>query len=243
MPAIELSLAIEQHRDTRADLTVVVEPPPTHEPGCPDTPVGIYVVNRRVFDLVPDKGFHDIKESLIPRLHRSGFKVLSHRSVSSTPRVLDGPWYWAVNQWAIRRAVHGDLKLPGWSDSREHPECLRRKCSQVDPGALLLGPMILGEGVHVMAGATIVGPASIGAGTIVHRGAVVSRSILWNDVTVGADAFVDQSVVRARVEIAPRTEVVAQIWAAPKRVVRPAARSSQSSIRKLASALSSPLQF
>jgi ADP-glucose pyrophosphorylase len=47
----------------------------------------------------------------------------------------------------------------------------------------------------IMRDAVIVGPASLGAGTLVHERAIVSRSVLWDRVSIGCDALVDRSIL------------------------------------------------
>jgi mannose-1-phosphate guanylyltransferase len=70
IPTVALSDVMETHRASGAVATVVVE----QEQGRGASnrlshPGGIYVFARRALELVPERGFHDIKENLIPQLY------------------------------------------------------------------------------------------------------------------------------------------------------------------------------
>jgi len=71
------------------------------------------------------------------------------------------------------------------------------------PEARLLGAVVLGPRVKIMAGATIVGPTTIGEDCTVAPGAVVSRSVLWNRCVVGKEALVDRCLVADDATIEP----------------------------------------
>jgi NDP-sugar pyrophosphorylase family protein len=114
-----------------------------------------------VLDLIPEHGFQDIKENLIPRLHRAGARVMAYESEGVCPRVLNAQTYLAVNQWVLERRVREE----GESEGLVHPT------AWVEPGARLVGPVQLGPRVRVQSGATIVGPTSIGAESTVGRNA------------------------------------------------------------------------
>ena len=62
VPVAAASELIEAHRAAGAALTVVVGADATGRL-CPS---GIYVFDRRAFDFIPEEGFQDIKERLIP---------------------------------------------------------------------------------------------------------------------------------------------------------------------------------
>ena len=65
----------------------------------------MYVFNRQALDLVPGRGFYDIKEHLIPELYRSGERVIAYAAGGVSPRVLDASSYLAVNEWMVERLV------------------------------------------------------------------------------------------------------------------------------------------
>ena len=184
IPTVDLGELLDAHRRSGAAVTAVVHREASR--GAALTPGGAYVFSRRVLGQIPETGFQDIKENLIPRLHRSGERVIAHESGGACPRVLNALTYLAVNEWMLER-----LALePG-----ERGEVLAHPSAWVEQGARLVGPVQLGPGVHVRAGATIVGPTSIGADSRIDSGALVARSVVWSRCRVGEGAVVHGSVV------------------------------------------------
>jgi len=197
VPMVDRERLLAYHASSGAALTVVV-----HRDGhasdrrSPLSPAGIYVADRRVFDLVGECGFQDIKESLIPRLHQAGAPVLTYLAAGCCPRVVDARTYLTVNHWMINRVVCEHEAADGWNTvCSGGGEVLAHATAWIDPAAKLLGPILVGPGVKVKAGATIVGPASIGAESTIAEGAVVSRSVTWERCVVSENAFLDACVL------------------------------------------------
>jgi NDP-sugar pyrophosphorylase family protein len=209
---IDLGRLLSHHRATRAAVTIVVQPPQAGAPGTrAELPAGIYVFDRSVLDVIPTAGFYDIKESLIPRLHRAGEPTAVYEAESWCPRVLDAQSYHTANQWLICEAVRPSSPHTPFGDGRQHPrnaDALVHPTARVDDGALLVGPVLVGPGVEIMRGATVVGPASLGRDTVVQQGALVSRSVLWERATIGRDALVDRCVIADDVTIEPSAQMV-----------------------------------
>ena len=213
IPMVDLAAVIDHHHTTGAVMTIVADR--RRSAGTGDEmlrPVGIYVFDRSVLDAVPASSFQDIKEALIPALYRTGQRVEVFPVNQASPRVMDAATYLAANRWMIQRLQAGDPKAYESGDVAES--------AWVDPDAKIVGPVMLGPGVRVMAGATIVGPASIGEGTVIEPGAVVARSVIWNHCTVERDAMVDNSIVADKTVIAAGETVANAI-----RVARPERKS------------------
>jgi mannose-1-phosphate guanylyltransferase len=204
VPVAAASELIEAHRAAGAALTVVVGADATGRL-CPS---GIYVFDRRAFDFIPEEGFQDIKERLIPKLYKSGEHVATHVTRRLAPRVVNVDTYLALDQWAVERA--SEARLVG-DDYKLRGEALVHESARVDASARLLGPMLLGPGVEVGAGATLVGPTSIGKGTRIGRGAVVSRSVLWSGCEIGDQALVDRCMLADRAQVAARRPLFATV--------------------------------
>jgi len=196
IPSVDLGDVIRQHRASGAALTVV-----THRAGgrARDIamPTGIYVFDRRALEQVPDTGFHDIKENLVPRLYRSGERVASYVAPTAGPRIFDAETYLAVNHWMIER-MH----------AASPSECEAIRTDRISPSATLIGPVLLGPHVEIQAGATIVGPTAIGGYSVIGTGAVVSRSVLWAHSAVGSRASVDRSLLAEGARVGAGVELI-----------------------------------
>src|SRR5688572_11405049 len=73
IPTADIVALITRHIETGADLTVVAYKRTTSPSSTPQyCPTGTYVFNRSVLEAIPATSFHDIKETLIPRLYQEG---------------------------------------------------------------------------------------------------------------------------------------------------------------------------
>jgi NDP-sugar pyrophosphorylase family protein len=185
IPTVDLAELLASHHASGAAVTAVVHREPS--PSTPRSPGGVYVFQRRVLDHIPEAGFQDIKENLIPKLHRAGERVVTHETDGFCPHVLNAQTYLAVNQWMLQR-----LAETGWDHG---DESLVHPSAWVEQGALLVGPVQIGARARVQAGATIVGPTSIGAESTVGRNALVARSAVWRGCTVGDGSVVHGCIV------------------------------------------------
>jgi NDP-sugar pyrophosphorylase family protein len=102
--------------------------------------------------------------------------------------VLDYATYAGVSRWLIARST---VSTPFLSHYRKIGDRLQHPTALVDEGSRFIGPVIVGPGAKVEAGVLVVGPTTIGAESRIGAGALVSRSLVWERVTVGAGAAVD----------------------------------------------------
>jgi mannose-1-phosphate guanylyltransferase len=196
IPSLDLRALLDTHRSSGAAATVVVEVDRrrrTVSGNRPGLPGGIYVFERRTLELVADKGYQDIKQGLLERLHTARERVAVHEVQGVSPRVLDWTTYASVNAWLITRA--GQFPLLSPDEYQPHGEGLHHPTARVHSDARLVGPVLLGAGASVEAGAVIVGPASVGANSVVKAGALVSRAIVWDHCVIGERAIVDSSLL------------------------------------------------
>ncbi len=218
VPVADLQAVLEVHSRNGAAVTVVVDVVPADCASCSSrwcagcngplliqparrgrppmqAPSGIYVFDRRALELVPERGFQDIKENLIPRLYESGELVATFGVEAITPRVINASTYLSVNQWVVERLAERGEELPGYfalGDLQAHAT------ARLALDAVIVGPVLVGPHVRVESGATIVGPTTLGFGSIVSSGAMVSRSAVWRKTLIGRDAVVDRTVVADR---------------------------------------------
>ena len=204
VPVVDLGELLDGHQASRAAITVVAgaDIAGRLRPG------GMYVFDRRAFVHIPEDGFQDIKEKLIPRLYAAGEVVSTHVADRVAPRVVNADTYLALNQWIVERNARQRQAPDGF---RNFGETVLHDSASVDPTARLLGPVLLGPGVSVQGGATLVGPVSIGQGTTIGRDAVVSRSVVWSDCVVGDRSFVDRSMLADRAIVEPGRTVISTI--------------------------------
>jgi mannose-1-phosphate guanylyltransferase len=193
IPTAKLADLLLAHRASGAAVTVVVHSEPCRN-GNPreQVPSGMYVFNRQALDVVPDSGFYDIKEHLLPQLHRAGERVIAYPAEDVSPRVLDASSYLAVNEWMVERLLTTGAQPEGYVRTGD---CLFHRDAVIADDAVFVGSAIVGSGAQIMSGAVIVGPSSIGCDATVGHGALVSRSAIWRRCVLGEQAVADRCIV------------------------------------------------
>ena len=198
VPTLDFDAMIAAHRQSGAAATVVVEFDRRRRgmaSGVRRQPAGIYGFERRALESVAAHGYQDIKEGLLGRLNASGAHVAMHEVHGLSAKVLDYSSYAAVSRWLVSRSIERPALL---SHYVREGEGMHHPTASVHPSARLVGPVLLAQGVRVEADAVIVGPASIGERSVVSARALISRSFIWDDCTIGEDAIVDSSVLADR---------------------------------------------
>jgi NDP-sugar pyrophosphorylase family protein len=175
------------------------------------TPAGIYVFNRKAFDLVPPFGFQDIKEHLLPTLRRQGQRVMAYCSPEFSPRVLNAETYLAVNHWMIERIPTAPDSLAPWRPTEKGGMLAAHPSASIHPTARIIGPAVIGAGVTIGPNAVIVGPTSLGANTRIGAGSLVCRSVIWSGCHVGEQSFVDASVVGDGIVVPPHSTIEGEV--------------------------------
>jgi NDP-sugar pyrophosphorylase family protein len=208
IPNVDISDLLRAHRDSQAAATVVVHGEASGSGQAIQVPTGIYVFNRSVLDFVPSTGFSDIKENLIPLLHRTGIRVTPYVVPNASPRVLDAATYLAVNEWMVEHLVAAPIEPDGYVRSGG---CLVHREATVAPGAVLVGPVLVGPGAQIEAGAVIVGPSSVGREATIEAGALISRSAVWRRCVIQDNAVIDRCIVGDDAIVAPGTQAFWQI--------------------------------
>jgi mannose-1-phosphate guanylyltransferase/phosphomannomutase len=142
---------------------------------------GIYVLDPEIFDYIPANEPADFSSDVFPRLLAEGRPLQG--------KVVEGHWEDVGTLEAYLRA---------------HQDVLDGVVALDIPGFSLDGGVWLGEGSEVDPAATIKGPAVIGDYCRIEAGAVLGEyTVLGSNVRVGADAFLERSVVHDNVYLGP----------------------------------------
>jgi NDP-sugar pyrophosphorylase family protein len=209
IPNVDLADLLAAHQACGAAVTVVSHCEPGRDGKSEmQVPSGIYVFNRSVLELVPERGFYDIKENLIPQLHRAGQRVSAFRADGPCPRVLDASSYRAVNEWMIEHLVTTRNVPEGYVLSNG---CLFHRDAIIARDATFVGPVLVGPGACISSGAVIVGPTSIGCDVTVGSDALVSRSAVWRRCVINQQAVADRCIVADDTVLAGGTQAFGEV--------------------------------
>jgi NDP-sugar pyrophosphorylase family protein len=149
---------------------------------------GILMLDPRLLSRVPSDTFFSFEKSLLPGLVRDGEPIYGlfdggYWMDTGRPRT-----YLAANRHVLEGRVDwepaGELREGVW----EGPGVKR-------DGAIIIHPTVLGEGAVIEDGANIFGRVVVGRGTVVHGGAQLDSSVLHDDVEIGRDCEIVDSIV------------------------------------------------
>ncbi len=204
LPECDLRAVLEEHARSNAAMTIVAARDPDNMNGSETrlVPVGIYVLDRSVLEHIPETGYQDVKEVLLPRLHEQGMHVRTHTLPMPCPRVTDATSYLAVNAWVLERLMRDSRTLPGY---RRIGRSIVHESARVSSPDGLVGTVLIGPGTTIAPGATLVGPTTIGAQCVIERGAVVCNSVLWDGCWIERGAAVNNCVLGDAVHVEAET--------------------------------------
>lgn len=144
-------------------------------------PNGVALFKREVLEHIPAVGYFDLKEQLLPRLHKRGLRV--------RPAYFDEPVLRLHDRQRYLRAVATTAQRTG-EPIMIHPD------ASVDEDARLAGTCLIDAGAVVEAGA-IVHESVVMEGAIVRCGAAVSRSVAGPGAVISGSQRSAREVVAA----------------------------------------------
>jgi exosortase len=179
----EIDVLIKAHRDGQSDLTVMLNPDCENGSNIGQAS-GIYVCNSSVLEHIPEAGYFDIKEGLIPEMLRAGKSVHAATLPNHAGNFRDWRGYlFAVADYLAHASMSGGrLERHNHGDSGDVWIAAGAK---VSPEARIHGPVVIMGGAGVESGAVILGPAILGSNTAVGAGSVVIDSVLWEGARAG----------------------------------------------------------
>jgi lipopolysaccharide/colanic/teichoic acid biosynthesis glycosyltransferase/dTDP-glucose pyrophosphorylase len=196
--SLDLSGLLGAHLENGALATLGTLPAPgSGDARRAPAPAGVYVFDPTILGRIPDQGYFDIKEQLIPRLLDENARVLRAEIAGFCRPVASLQDYFSLQREVLDAGafVRTGLRQTGdrvWTGEG----------SRVSPSARITGPVVIGMDCAIEDDARITGPAVIGDGCRVGRSGLVRNGILLDGATLGEGAQVEDSVVgrRSRVD-------------------------------------------
>jgi mannose-1-phosphate guanylyltransferase len=236
---LDLSAMLQRHRDRNATLSIAlssvddptaygvaklaaedritrfVEKPARDEAPSAWANAGTWIFEPEVLHHIPDERMDGSLERLVfPSLIADGFIVQGFPSDA----------YWVdVGTSERYLRLHRDIMekgLDGWlPDGIASRAALGEGC-QVWPDADLGANVLVGRNARVGGKVKISGPSVLGDSCTVREHAVITGSVLWSDVKVGAGAVVRDSIIGAGCWIGDEAVVEGAVLANGARVKR-----------------------
>jgi mannose-1-phosphate guanylyltransferase/phosphomannomutase len=146
---------------------------------------GIYVLEPEVFDLMAEGQVYDFSKDIFPKLLAAGKPIYGYISRN----------YWcdigSLDQClqANEDCLAGRVRVTMSGEEVRKGLWIGRNVD-IDPGAQITGPVVIGDGAVIRPGARVGEYAVIGPNTTVDRGAAVKRSVTMAQVYLGPGADV-----------------------------------------------------
>jgi mannose-1-phosphate guanylyltransferase len=163
---------------------------------------GTYVLEVSVLERIPDGRRVSIERETFPSMVEDG----SLYALADSSYWLDAgtPDAYLRAHWDLLDSRRQRPPAPGARDIGDGIWVLG--AAEIEPGADLRGPALIGDGARVHHGAWIEA-AVVGHGCVVERGARVIRSVLLPGAHVGAGATVEGSIVGPRALVGKGSDV------------------------------------
>jgi exosortase len=189
----KIDVLIKAHLEGGSDLTVMLNPYSSEEIDIGEAS-GIYVCNPDILKHIPEAGYFDIKEGLIPKILQAGGTVHAATLPSHAGNFRSWQEYLYVTSDCIEEIpeLNSELKLHKSSDSRD---VWVAEDTMVDSEARINGSVIIMTGAKISSGAVVLGPTILGKNVTISKDSVVVNSVLWDDTYIGSNCQIRQCVI------------------------------------------------
>ncbi len=201
----EISFLLDAHNQGGAELTMFLNPGLINGKHIEQTS-GIYICSSSIVKYIPERGYFDIKEGLIPVILRAGKKIHAATLQKYAGNFRNWQQYlFSVNNYlADAPELHPDLGLIKNTDSQN---IWMAADATVDEGARIFGPVVIMSGTHISKGAVVIGPTIIGNNVVIGKDSIVVNSVLWDRVQAGADCQIQRCVIDYNTTIKTNTTI------------------------------------
>lgn len=188
-----VDMLIQAHKAGRSDLTVMLEP----NVGNGDSgnhASGIYICQASVLEYIPDEGYCDIKEGLIPAMLRAGKTI--HAATLKKPlgsfRNRD-EYLFAIANY-LQTTPNPSIDLPRRKVNGSKNIWIANT-AKVDPSTRIYGPVVIMDDAAISKETVIFGPAIIGRSVNIGNNCLIENSVLWDNAKVGENCEIRRCVV------------------------------------------------
>jgi len=181
----DIGTMTDAHRQAGADMTIMFGPAPGNNGPAGEMAVG-YICEHSILEHIPQAGYCDIKEGLIPQLVQAGKTVHAAKLPTQAGSFRSWREYLAGASDFLEKIYTGKITLPG-HERYDSQDVWVGPAAKVDSSARIFGPVIIAEGATISEDVVIFGPTIIGRNVVVGKRALVADSVFWEGAQVGVD--------------------------------------------------------
>ena len=159
---------------------------------------GIYVLEPRALDYIPEDTFFDFARDVFPKLLADGQRFVGYQ----------GDFYWSDigTLQAYRQAQYDVLsgkvrvRIPG---EKRGESLWVGEAAQIHPSATIEGHVLVGRDAVVGRDVTLSGDVTVGTDCWIRPGATIKRSILLPGASIGDGAYLEDCIVGHGYDVRP----------------------------------------
>lgn len=188
--------------DGDGQITRFLEKPSWGEVFSDTVNTGIYILEPEILKMFKKGEIFDFSKDLFPLILKNNLPIYGHVTQNYWCDVGDLRAYHQSHIDIFNQKVK--IKFEG---EMQNNEVWVGKDSEIDPAAIINGPVVIGKNVKVKKGVFIDSFSVIGDGTILDNGCSIKRSILWKNCYVGKKAELRGSIICDKVQLADSCSV------------------------------------
>jgi mannose-1-phosphate guanylyltransferase len=182
-----------------------IEKPPLAEATTHWINAGTYILEPEVLKYIPLDTHYMFERGLFPGLLEAGEPVYGYPYRGFWLDMGTPGTYYSLNMDLMMSKVKSPLIAP-FTLAKEGIHCGANV--NIHPSAVVTPPVIMDSGCLISKGVRLTGPVVMGRDCHLDEGAVVANAILWDNVTIGADARLDSCIICSRGVVRAKQEVV-----------------------------------
>lgn len=212
----DLSQMLSLHRERRALATVAAvrlqEPPwrmervefdadkrvkaihrlhPAQEKRSMLRPIGLYLFEAQVLEMIPANGYFDLKEQLFARLYEEDETTAVWEMEGYCRTITSIDEYFGAN----RDVVTGRVQFPEMGNLWGLPAPTEADRPQISPSVALYDPIVMGAAAQIDDEAIIIGPSVIGDHCQVGANTILNEAVILRRARIGRAGYLSHCII------------------------------------------------
>ena len=185
---------IEAHRQGQAEMTVFFNP----AAGPDDTllyDAQLYIYEPSILEHIPQKGYFDIKEGLIPVLVAADKAIYAAQLTRPSGAFKHWQQYLRATEAFLETLQAARTPPPGFQTFQGQDDIWVGENVQIAGSARLCGPVLIESGAQIESDAVILGPTMIGKEVTIGPNTCVEQSVVWEAASIGRNCQIRHSLI------------------------------------------------
>lgn len=200
---------IQAHRRGNSEMTIFFNPDDSNDEFFCDAQ--LYICEPSILGYIPQKGYFDIKEGLVPVL------VTAHKAIYAAELTKPSGTFTRWQQYLCAVSMFLDKiqktqSAPsGFFLLKSFNDIWTGKNVQISESARLCGPVLIDSGSIVEPDTVILGPTLIGKNVIIGHNSCIDQTVIWDNVDIGRNCRIRQSLIDTQQKIPAGVQLDGQL--------------------------------